>query len=125
MKITDLSESKDLLELQKFSKWVCKKLNIKTMPKFNFNNDLDTVEQNRTFGSTTSNGEIWVHVGDRNNADTMRTICHELVHHKQFEVGLAGQEMNDEQKQSIEDVANAVAGRLMREYGKLHVEIYS
>jgi hypothetical protein len=54
----------------------------------------------------------------------MRTLCHELIHHKQFEIGTAHDGMNKEQTQSIEDEANAIAGRMMRDYGAEHEEIY-
>lgn len=112
-------------ELKQFCRWACKRLNIKNDPIINWEDNLDVVEKNRTFGTTASNGKIWVYVADRNSADIMRTLCHELVHYKQFEVGLASDKMSEEQKQSIEDVANAVAGRLLRDYGKNNVQIYS
>jgi hypothetical protein len=112
-------------QLERFVKWSCNRLGINDIPKIRYGDSLEEVEEKRTFGSTHSNGYVWVYVGDRNMADIMRTLCHELVHHRQFEVKLASDDMNDETKQSIEDVANAVAGRLMREYGKQHVEIYS
>jgi hypothetical protein len=54
----------------------------------------------------------------------MRTLCHELVHFKQFEDGTAANDMDDEQRLAVEDEANAIAGRLMREYGKLDKTIY-
>lgn len=111
-------------QLNDFAKWACRKLNIKTNPKLCFDSDMNSVHDRRTFGSTNSNGEIWVHVGSRIPADIMRTLCHELVHHKQFEEGLASDAMSDEQRQSIEDVANAMAGRLLRVYGKIKSEIY-
>lgn len=125
MKINDLQKINNIKELQSFADWVCARLKIITKPKINFSNDLKLVEVHRTFGSTKPNGDIWTYVGDRIPADIMRTLCHELVHYKQFELGLASKVMNSEQKQRIEDVANAMAGRLMRKYGKKHVEIYS
>lgn len=125
MKINDLQKINNIKELQSFADWVCDCLKITTKPKINFSNDLKLVELHRTFGSTKPSGDIWTYVGDRISADVMRTLCHELVHYKQFELGLASKVMNSEQKQRIEDVANAMAGRLMRKYGKKHVEIYS
>jgi Zn-dependent peptidase ImmA (M78 family) len=49
---------------------------------------------------------------------------HELVHHRQFEQGTAHSNMTEDEEQYIEDEANAIAGRLMREYGKKHEDIY-
>ncbi len=112
-------------QLRRFCMWACSKIGINPIPEIIYSNDHDEVESKRTFGHALSNGEIWVYVGNRNPADVMRTLCHELVHYKQFEQGIAHEDMDDETRQSIEDVANAMAGRLMREYGKQHVEIYS
>lgn len=125
MKINELQNINHIEELQSFVDWVCKRLKISSTPDIKYSNNLEQVESNRTFGSTAPSGEIWTYVGDRTPADVMRTLCHELVHYKQFELGIATAVMNDEQKQRIEDVANAMAGRLLRLYGKKHVEIYS
>jgi hypothetical protein len=82
------------------------------------------VNKNRSYGSTNSAGEIWTHIGNRTPADAMRTLCHELIHHKQFELGTARDDMDDEQRLKIEDEANAIAGRMMRAYGKIDGSIY-
>jgi methionine--tRNA ligase beta chain len=80
-------------------------LEIQSPPSINYGNDLGHVMKNRSFGSTRSNGEIWVHVGNRNVADICRTLCHELIHHSQFEKKTAYDGMDDEQTQKIEDEA--------------------
>lgn len=113
------------VQLRKFINWACQRLNIENTPPIQLTDDFDQVESKRTFGTTYSSGDIWVYLGERNTADIMRTLVHELIHVKQFETGLAHENMNDEENQNVEDVANAMAGRLMREYGKKHVEIYS
>jgi hypothetical protein len=82
------------------------------------------VNKNRSYGSTNSAGEIWTHIGNRTPADAMRTLCHELIHHKQFELGTARDDMDDEQRLKIEDEANAIAGRMLRTYGKIDGSIY-
>jgi Zn-dependent peptidase ImmA (M78 family) len=125
MKIFEIYSKKTTLRIaQDFTNWACDKLVISNSPKIRFTNDKDQVKSNRTFGSTNSTGEIWVYMGDRNTADVLRTLCHELVHFKQFDKGTATNSMNKQQHQKIEDEANAIAGRLMREYGKHNVEIY-
>jgi Zn-dependent peptidase ImmA (M78 family) len=124
MKIFEISDPNKVHQIKKFTTWAVRVLNISNNPKIKLSNNKDEVENKRTFGTTTSVGEIWVYVGDRNIADILRTLCHELVHYKQFEVGLANENMSDEQNQNIEDVANAMAGRMLRKYGKIHVEIY-
>jgi hypothetical protein len=110
--------------LQQFARWAIDQLGITGSPKIRYSNDKDQVDSLRTFGSTKPTGEIWVYVGDRNTADALRTLCHELCHYHQFETGTAHEQMTDEQHLAIEDEANALAGRMMRDYGKQHVEIY-
>ena len=112
-------------QLERFAEWACKQLGISSVPEITYSNDFDTVEKQRSFGHATSDGGIWVYIGDRIPADAMRTLCHELVHYKQFNEALAYDDMDEETRQGVEDVANAMAGRLLREYGKSHVEIYS
>lgn len=111
-------------DLKRFALWVCDRLDIEVMPRIKFGTDLNDVRTRRTFGSTSEDGDIWVHIANRNTADTMRTLCHELIHHKQFEIGTASGNMSTDQTQSIEDEANALAGRMMRDYGSEHEEIY-
>lgn len=111
-------------KLLKFTDWVIGRLGIKNKPQIRFSDDKSEVTKHRTFGSTTPNNTIWVHVGDRNTADVMRTLCHELVHAKQFEIGTAKPKMDPKREQGIEDEANAMAGRMMRKYGKMDATIY-
>jgi len=125
MKISEIDRSEQkIARLAEFVKWVCAQLNCKNRPNVKYGTDLEKVKKLRTFGSTNSIGDIWVHVDNRNLADTMRTLAHELIHFKQFEDGTASDDMDDDQRQSIEDEANALAGRLMRAYGKKHEDIY-
>lgn len=118
-----ISQEKKLMSY-KFITWAKSRLGIKSDIKVKLTNDFDKVKNNRTFGSTKSDGSVWVYVGNRNTADILRTICHELVHCKQFEDGGAHDNMDENERLDVEDQANAIAGRLMREYGKMHVEIY-
>lgn len=113
-----------LKSLTPFVKWVCEKLGTDDVPKVVLSNNLEKVKERRTFGSTQSTGEIWVFVGNRNTADVMRTLAHELVHYKQFSIGTAHESMDEKQNLKIEDEANAIAGRLMRKYGKMNADIY-
>lgn len=125
MRISEVKDQQTKVEqVRKFADWAMKQLNIETPPIIKYGNDMGQVDQNRSFGSTRSNGDVWVHVGNRNTADIMRTLVHELIHVKQFELGSASDTMDDDQKQNIEDVANALAGRIMRIYGKKDASIY-
>jgi len=72
------------------------------------------------------NGFIKVYVKDRAIIDVCRSIAHELVHHKQnLEGRLTNAGKDGEDGSPIENEANAVAGVLIRKYGKLHPELYS
>lgn len=125
MRISEVKDQQTKVEqVRKFADWALKELNIETPPIINYGNDMGQVDKNRSFGSTRSNGDVWVHVGNRNTADIMRTLVHELIHVKQFQLGTASDTMDDEQRQNIEDVANALAGRIMRTYGKRDASIY-
>ena len=118
------NHSHNIESLNQFVKWAIERLGIENAPKIKFGTDRDQVRNRRTFGSTSGSGDVWVHIANRNTADIMRTLVHELIHHKQFEQGSAHGEMTEEEEQYIEDEANAIAGRLMREYGKKHEDIY-
>jgi hypothetical protein len=60
----------------------------------------------------------------RKLADILRTIAHELVHHKQNELGMLVGEI-PEIGGTIEDQANAYAGRLVKKYGKQTEDLYT
>ena len=60
----------------------------------------------------------------RKLADILRTIAHELVHHKQNELGMLGGPI-PEIGGPIEDQANAYAGRLVKKYGKQTPNLYT
>ena len=60
----------------------------------------------------------------RKLADILRTIAHELVHHKQNELGMLVGDI-PEIGGKIEDQANAYAGRLVKKYGKQTPNLYT
>jgi Zn-dependent peptidase ImmA (M78 family) len=125
MKISELNEDAvKIKNLDRFAKWACEQLGIDSVDDIKYGTDMEPVKTHRTFGSTKPDGAIWVHIKNRNTADIMRTLCHELVHRHQFEIGTAAADMSEDDRQRIEDEANAIAGRMMREYGRLHSTIY-
>lgn len=74
-----------------------------------------------SFGQFSDNG-IQVVTKDRHPVDVMRTVAHELVHHKQR---LAGQKMDGNDGSDTENQANAIAGVIMRKFGKSHPECFT
>jgi hypothetical protein len=78
----------------------------------------------RSFGQyDPSKKSIVTYVENRNMADVLRTLCHELVHHKQNEEGRL-KANSGETGSDIENEANATAGIVLREYGKVNSMIY-
>ena len=74
-----------------------------------------------------NNGDrrVKVYVKDRAKIDVMRSIAHELVHHKQ---NIDGKFDNAEDPgadgSEFENEANATAGLIIRKWGRIHPEIY-
>lgn len=86
--------------------------------------DTNAAKDLHSFGYfSPSENNMWVYVKNRNAADIIRTIAHELIHRKQEEEGRIDN-TSGETGSEIENEANALAGVLLRNYGKKHVEIY-
>jgi hypothetical protein len=74
-----------------------------------------------------NNGEkrVKVYVKNRAIIDVCRSIAHELVHHKQnLEGRITNPEIDGADGSEIENEANAVAGVIIRKWGRIHPEIY-
>ena len=70
-------------------------------------------------------GFVKVYVKDRAIIDIIRSIAHELQHHRQNLDGrLTNPKIDGADGSEIENEANAVAGVIIRKWGKLHPEIY-
>jgi len=62
---------------------------------------------------------VYVYVKNRGIADILRSIAHELIHHKQKQDGQLNDMTNiPDIGGPIEDQANAIAGRLVKKFGK-------
>jgi len=67
--------------------------------------------------------KIEVIIKNRNLGDVLRTLAHEMVHHKQNIEGRLENNSGDTGS-DIENEANSLAGIILREYGKLNTRIY-
>lgn len=110
--------------LKHFIAFCKKELNIQSLPSIKLINDKSFVEQNRSFGEYNPNdNSVRIYSGNRNLADICRSLAHELTHHRQNELDMiynqAGETGTD-----IENDANAMAGIIMRDYGRLNLSIY-
>jgi hypothetical protein len=68
-----------------FIKYACKNLAIQSPPRnLTLSYDTNQVKDRRSFGYFDPNSsKVWVYVKNRNMADILRTLAHELVHHQQ------------------------------------------
>ena len=103
----------------------CKtELGIQSLPHIKLVNDGAWVLDRRSFGEyAPSENTATVYAGDRNTADVLRSLAHELTHHRQHELKMIRRD-SGETGSEIENEANAMAGILLREYGKLNPAIY-
>ena len=73
----------------------------------------------------TQNHEVHVYMVNRALVDILRSIAHELTHHRQ---NLRGELKDIEEDGSdgspIENEANSMAGEIIRKFGKIKPEIY-
>lgn len=120
-----LNNKVDADTIKRFIKFAIKKLNIKQTPGgLTLSYDNDEAKARRSFGTFDPNtGKIWLYVKNRNMADLLRTLAHELVHRKQDEDGRIDYN-SGETGSEIENEANAQAGILLRDFGKIDKEIY-
>jgi hypothetical protein len=110
--------------IDEFKSYAAQELGLQNVPNINLIDDRKAALDNTSFGSySPSNKDINVNVAGRHVADVLRTLAHELVHHKQNEDGRlthnAGETGSD-----FENEANSKAGVLMRNYGKRNPGIY-
>jgi len=121
-----LSESSVHDHVNNFVDYACKHLNLEIPPKVSLIDDKNEAAGNRSFGSyTPSDHSIKVNIAGRHTADVLRTLAHELVHHRQNldgrldDVAVAGETGSD-----CENDANSQAGIIMRNYGRANHKIY-
>lgn len=109
--------------VKEFVKFTIKELGLKSLPKnIKFEGD-DYSAQHLSFGTyNPSTDEIVVVKGQRHPIDVLRTLAHELVHHKQRE---DGQALNGQDGSDTENEANAKAGELMRKFRTVRPEIFT
>ena len=122
----NISESKKK-SIQHFIEWATGRLKLQEQPKITLLTGREYSEAKTSLGGyNPMSKEIYVAIEGRLGADILRTIAHEMVHRKQDEMGLVKDEVKDGATGSpIENQAHAVAGILMREYGKINKQIYN
>ena len=118
----NLSDQERDSHIQEFIDWAIKLLKIKTPPKFELSYDTEEAQVNHHTGRHTGNN-IWVYVKNRNLVDILRTVMHELTHQRQNELNMI--KPDDSYPGSpIEMLADMVAGKYIKVWGKKHPEIF-
>jgi len=111
-------------QIAEFVKFAVNELGIQKLPTVKFSYDTNESQEKGTFGYFDPNvNHIWIYIKNRNTADILRTLAHELVHHKQGEDNRIEQG-SGETGSEIENEANAQAGVLLRKFGKDNKGIY-
>ena len=112
--------------INNFVEYACKRLKLQGNPKISLMSGTEYADTHKSLGGfNPQTKEIYVATENRLTADICRTIAHELVHRKQDEMGLLKDPIKDGADGSpIENQAHAVAGIIMREYGRIDDTIY-
>lgn len=97
-------------------------LKLKDIPDIEFKKGSDFSKKHKSFGYfDDKNDQIVISTHKRNEGDIMRTIAHELVHYKQKTLHQKGKSSAGSKH---ENDANAIAGEIMRKYGKKNPQIF-
>ena len=122
----NISETKQQ-SIQNFVEYATKRLKLKETPKITLVGGREFAETKTSLGGYNPDDKsIYVATEGRLTADILRTLAHEMVHRKQDEMHLVkNAEADGADGSPIENQAHAVAGILMREYGRINKQIYN
>lgn len=120
-----LPKEKKSMIIDEFVEFSREKLGLgEEMPNIVISYDETEASKMSSFGKyTPKTNELRVVATNRNLADVLRTLAHELIHDKQRKEGVLKQGSNETGSEH-ENEANALAGVLMREFGKKHPIIF-
>jgi Zn-dependent peptidase ImmA (M78 family) len=110
-------------KLNDFVKFVKTELSIEKMPTISVQNGRGELKTTANYDYTKENKIIKINGKNRALVDIMRSVAHELVHHKQYEQGRLETKPPDIGGE-IEDEANAKAGQYIKMYSKKDNTIY-
>jgi hypothetical protein len=111
-------------KLNSFVKFVKKELGIKNLPTISIQSNRNGLKTTAHYDYTKDNKIVRVYGKNRALVDIMRSVSHELVHHKQFEEGRLDGPQPPDIGGEIEDEANAKAGQHIKMYAKIDPTIY-
>lgn len=110
-------------KLNRFVKFVKDQLELDTIPVISIQNHRKDLKTTANYDYTKDEKIIKVCMKNRALVDVMRSIAHEMVHHKQYEQGRLKVQPPDIGGE-IEDEANAKAGQYIKMFAKEDSTIY-
>lgn len=125
MKIAELSEPRSNSEIMEdFIRFAYNELELASLPKIELIATHVSNEESNSFAAySPGDRSVKLYTKGRHILDVLRSLCHEFVHYKQdiegrLKVG-SGATGSDH-----ENEANALAGQIMRKYGRAHPELF-
>jgi len=109
--------------ITEFVKFVKKELDLEKCPTIVLQNGRGNLKTTANYDYTKENKVIRINAKNRAVVDVMRSIAHEMVHHKQFEQGRLKVQPPDIGGE-IENEANAKAGQYIKMFAKVDETIY-
>lgn len=124
MKLIDVINEEKTQIMQDFIRFAVGELGISQAPHLIIRHSPISNSESNSFAAYDRNEKkILLYIRKRHIMDVLRSLAHELVHFKQDLDGVlhdgSGKTGSDH-----ENEANAVAGKLMRRYGKLNPELF-
>lgn len=110
-------------KITEFVKFVKGELKLKSTPSVVLQNGRKSLKTTANYDYTKPDKVIRVNIKNRMLVDVMRSIAHELVHHKQYEDGRLEVKPPDIGGE-IEDEANAKAGQYIKMFAQKDQTIY-
>lgn len=110
-------------KITEFVKFVKKELDLKECPTVVLQNGRGKLKTTAHYDYSKENKIIRINAKNRALVDVMRSIAHEMVHHKQFEQGRLEVKPPDIGGE-IEDEANAKAGQYIKMFSRVDETIY-
>ena len=111
-------------KLADFVKFIKNELKLKDVPTISIQNHRNGLKTTANYDYTKENKIIKVCSKNRALVDVMRSLAHELVHHKQWEDGRLNGPKPPDIGGEIEDEANAKAGQYIKMFSKENPDIY-
>jgi hypothetical protein len=110
-------------KITEFVKFVKNELQLKKCPTIILQNGRGELKTTANYNYSNDDKVIRVNSKNRALVDILRSIAHEMVHHKQFEDGRLKIKPSDIGGE-IEDEANAKSGQFIKMYSKKDETIY-